>query len=375
MIVKETLYALDDVTLIPEPSSKVRHRAECNIFRDGNLPIFVAPMDSVVNIKNFNIYKDNNLIPILPRTETLKDRWDYAMANNWAAFSLEEFDKYFAKELVGCKKGANIKVLIDIANGHIEALQDSIKKAKESAKEKEYTIEIMAGNVANPYTYVALAKAGADYVRISVGSGQCCITSSNTSVHYPMASLIDTCAGLKKSYDLNTKIIADGGISSYSRAIKALALGADYVMIGTTLAKCYESASPFINVKTEKQDIIDGFNISVLNDAIWNPALTEEQKKEIIRKYRPTKLVYGMSTKRAQRKIALAQGIGTPKLKTSEGIEREIPVEYTLHQWVENFSDYLRSAMSYCNKTEIEDFISNSTLMLLSESAKNSINK
>lgn len=374
MIVKETLYALDDVTLIPEPCSKVRHRAKCNIFRNGDLPIFIAPMDSVVNIRNFHIYKDNNLIPILPRTEIIGDRWNYAISNKWAAFSLEEFDKYFARNF-DYKKGTNIKVLIDIANGHIEALQDSIKKAKELAKENEYTIEIMAGNVANPYTYVALAKAGADYVRVSVGSGQCCITSSNTSVHYPMASLIDNCASLKKLYDLKAKIIADGGISSYSRAIKALALGADYVMIGTTLAKCYESASPFINVKTEKQDIIDGFNISVLNDAIWNPALTEEQKKEIIRKYRPTKLVYGMSTKRAQRKIALAQGIETPKLKTSEGIEREIPVEYTLHQWVENFSDYLRSAMSYCNKTEIEDFISNSTLMLLSESAKNSINK
>ena len=50
-----------------------------------------------------------------------------------------------------------------------------------------------------------------------------CITSSNSANHYPMASLIDDCKGLKNSYNLTCKIIADGGISNFSRAIKALA--------------------------------------------------------------------------------------------------------------------------------------------------------
>lgn len=63
------------------------------------------------------------------------------------------------------------------------------------------------------------------------------------------------------------------------------------------------------------------------------------------------------------------------KTKTSEGIEKEITVDYTINQWVENFTDYLRSSMSYCNFTEIEKFIGGPKIMLLSESAKNSINK
>ena len=74
-----------------------------------------------------------------------------------------------------------------------------------------------------------------------------CITTSNVSIHYPQASLIDECYNIKKQLLLETedilpKIIADGGIRNYDHVIKALALGADYVMIGSLFAQCIESA-------------------------------------------------------------------------------------------------------------------------------------
>ena len=386
MIIKETLYALGDVTIIPEVTSNIRHRSECNVFYsnpDGNkyLPIFTAPMDMVVNKDNFNIFIKNNIIPILPRTEKLYDRLEYALNNKWAAFGLDEFEKWFCGNHTPDVNLENkkIRALIDIANGHIKSLQDAIRKAKQLAKENNYQIEIMAGNVANPKTYVQLAKAGADHVRCSIGSGNVCITSSNTSTHMPMASLLDECKQAKDFENLKCSIIADGGINSYSNAIKALALGADYVMMGTTLAKSFESAGEFIRANIAERDFINGFDVRDLNELRYNlDESVETTKKEYISKFKPlTKVIYGMSTKRAQMKIALAQGKNKEdiKLKTSEGIEKEITVDYTLKQWVNNFIDYLRSSMSYCNFNEITEYVGGPTIYLLSESAKCAINK
>jgi hypothetical protein len=106
--------------------------------------------------------------------------------------------------------------------------------------------------------------------------------------------------------------------------------------------------------------------------------LSEFEKKDVIKAYAPLcKTVFGMSTRKAQTMIALAQGKKKEdiKTKTSEGIEKEITVDYTVAQWTENFIDYLRSTMSYCNFTEILDFVGGPDIMLLSESAKQSINK
>ncbi len=194
----------------------------------------------------------------------------------------------------------------------------------------------MAGNVANQYTYEILAQEGIWGVRVSVGSGACCITASNTGVHYPMASLINDCVITKRLKGFETRIIADGGISSYARAIKALALGADYVMIGTAFVKAEESAaSCFIDVNGNR-----------------------------------FKEVYGMSTKEAQKKID-----PNAKLHTSEGIHRNVKVEYTLAQWVENFKDYLKSAMSYCNVRTLKEFKREAECGIMSPTAQSVINK
>lgn len=383
MLVKETLYALGDVTIIPAIESKVRHRSECNVFYTDKvtgkqyLPIFTAPMDMVVGKENYEIWEENKIIPILPRTEVVADRINYALNTRWAAFGLDEFEELFCDKMRAneyCNK--NLRVLIDIANGHIKSLQTSITKAKTLAQEFHYNIEIMAGNIANPDTYLKLAKAGCDYVRCSIGSGGVCITSSNTSTHMPMASLLNGCWLLKHEYHLDCKIIADGGINSYANAIKALALGADYVMMGSVLAKCFESMGEFISAeRTSKEFTYDP--LSELNEMRFRFG-DESEKKKIIREFTLlTKPFYGMSTRKAQIKIQLALGKTKDeiKTKTSEGIEKVITVEYTVNQWTNNFIDYLRSSMSYCNFTEISEYVGGPKLCLLSESAKNAINK
>ena len=60
-------YSYNDVSIIPAPISTLKHRTEVNPFKNGMLPIFTAPMTSIVNVDNITMYEDNKIIPILPR--------------------------------------------------------------------------------------------------------------------------------------------------------------------------------------------------------------------------------------------------------------------------------------------------------------------
>lgn len=179
-----------------------------------------------------------------------------------------------------------------------------------------------------------------------------CLTSANTGVHFPMASLIYECYQYKKKESYNTKIVADGGFRNYDDIIKAIMLGADYVMLGGILNKCLESCS------TTK---LFGISLSEnLSKYIWNNH--KWLRKNLKKSFR------GMSTKEVQKKW------GRINLKTSEGIVKTNPVEYTLGQWTENFKDYLKSAMSYTNSKTLDEF-RESEFVFITKNALNRFNK
>lgn len=419
-------YGYNDLCIVPAKSSNVTSRSECfEYYNDGNLPIFASPMSSVVNIENFNLWESNNIIPVLPRNIHYDVRLDYLNQNKWVALSLTEFEELFiSNDSFMNNTSRVVKVCVDLANGHMDKLINLCKEAKHKYKDN---LIIMTGNIANPSTYEIYCDAGIDYVRCSIGSGSCCTTASNTAVHYPIASLIDDIHAIKEvreSYNkFCTKIIADGGIRNYNDVIKALALGADYVMIGGLFASFIESAgvivegNSFINLdNTSKYEhdikiINQEFDADYLlnkiiikgplsaNDVydiydncdgvetfkvllggnliqyfyifdIYNPNLHEAIKRSIVDLYKFKKQMYGMSTKTAQRLIK-----SDNELKTAEGIERTIDIKYTMKQWVDNMRSYLRSTMSYCNSFSLEQFIGKQTLKVQSPSEIYSVNK
>lgn len=335
MLKKEVLYSLNDVTIIPATISNVRHRSQCYPFLQGSLegrpgeyyPIIAAPMSSVVSLENYKSFHDARISCIIPRTTPIEERLKLC-TEVMCAFSLSEVEEefiYHSYRLMGQK----LCVLIDIANGHMKKEIEVGKKLKDLYGS---SIVLMGGNIANPETYLLYDDAGFDYVRCGIGGGSQCLTSTQTGIHYPMASLISDTFNIIRMKPRKTKIIADGGINTYSDIIKCLALGADYVMSGKIFAKAEEACGPTYVMYDEKSG---------------NP-----------RKFRR---YYGMSTKKAQAEILGFKTVEDAKkenikLKTSEGRSEDLMVEYTLQGWADNFNSYIRSAMSYTNSLTLDDF-------------------
>lgn len=368
-------YSYNDVAIIPSVMSQIKHRIECNPFlSDGTLPIFASPMDTVVSIKNFELFQANHITPILPRNYPIEVRKNYVKDGSWAAFSLQEFEEIFtnADEIITSVNGNKLHVLIDVANGHMSQIYFLANRAKELYGTN---IVIMIGNIANPLTYIEAINYNIDYVRVSIGTGNCCITSTQTGIHYPIASLIDEMHKIRLEYaesnklpiDKLPKIVADGGCRNYSDIIKALALGADYVMVGSMFASLIESAAPLF--LTDERGV--SHNISHLSSKLieeHGKVYNRENEDQIFNINSLHKETYGMASKHGQ--LALSG----KRDKTAEGIKKRIPLNTNLYKWVINFIDYMRSAMSYTNTLEINDF-KNVNVIIISNNTQNSINK
>jgi IMP dehydrogenase/GMP reductase len=366
--IPELKYTYNDVSIVPVACSKISSRSECNpLYGDGKLPLFTAPMSSVIGLDNIKLFEQNGIHTILPRTIGIKERIEN-MKFSFSAFSLSEFINIVDANL---NTTDPLYICIDIANGHMKDLHDAIL----NAKLKFPNMVIMAGNVASPEGYEALSIVGCDYVRVGVGGGRACITSSNTGIHYPLASLVRECFVKKNNFSLEAKIVADGGIRGYSDITKALALGADYVMCGTVFNKMLESSSE-TKISNTMFMRYQKMHFTVNGKDIAPGDIVDQYDETIARIFREGKLdlekiYYGMSTKKAQIEM------GNAYIKTSEGIELIQKVEYTMTQWVENFKHYLTTAMSYVDKAELSLYVglSDDRIIRMTQESINVINK
>jgi len=393
LVKNRTFYTYNDVTIMPGIISEIEHRSECEPWNeDGMLPLFTAPMDTVVSESNFNLFEENHINAILPRTVPLNTRKYYSTKGKWAAYSLKEFSDVFCNEDDKLPTTHKLKALIDVANGHMKIIFDLADKAKKIYGDD---LLLMGGNIANPKTYEEYARHGFWGVRCGIGGGCGCITSSNLGIHYPIASLLTEIYRIKKEivddYKNLPYIIADGGIRNYSDIIKAVGiLGADYVMIGSVFAKMLESAASKVmyrgfsdrGKKIQLRFPIERYRDFSFRDDCWYAKYTDEFIEELKAKGRASEkgeekaigeisaTFYGMASREGQ--IAL----NGAKTKTSEGLKKTLKVEYTMSGWVNNFTDYLRSAMSYTNCHNIKEFNpDNVDGIIISQEAQKSINK
>lgn len=171
-------YSYNDVAIQPTPISPINSRSECNPYdKDGNLPIFTAPMSAVVDTLNMEDFSRNRIIPILPRSTSIATRALFCKCGRWVAFSLKEFEEYFVDNKIGYDPNEEndsivYRALIDVANGHMQKIYDLVKTAKARIGAKH--LIVMVGNIANPETYDYCVQAGVDFVRCGIGGGSGC---------------------------------------------------------------------------------------------------------------------------------------------------------------------------------------------------------
>lgn len=350
-------FDFNDILIEPAESTRFDSRKEISVQYEGefSLPIFTAPMDTVVDSRSAPFFRGAGIKVVHPRTENFIC-CDEAMrtTQTFISLGLKDFEREY---LMNRREGKN-NVLIDVANGHMDKILNFTKRAKDMYGSD---LVLMVGNVANPSTYRSLSLEGADYIRVGIGNGGGCLTTQQTGVGYPMASLIKECYEESLSLRNPAKIVADGGFKNYSDIIKALALGADYVMLGSIFNKALESAGTtwlgkkFHNSWTEPDKIIDQYS--------------SESKSLLKSGAKLYKNFRGMSTKEAQ------LAMGRSELTTSEGISRMNEVEYTIGGWAENFRSYLKTAMSYTNCGTLEGFVGNVKFNLITENSYKRFNK
>jgi IMP dehydrogenase/GMP reductase len=333
-------FDFNDISLIPCRLSNVRSRNNINFLIDNKLPLFVSPMDTVIDETNYSLFMKLGFNVCIPRgiKETFEDEC-------FISYGLDEIE-----EIIKNSGTLPKRCLIDVANAHSIRVYETAKKIK-----KKYSdIELMIGNIANPLTFKDYCKIGVDAVRVGIGAGHACTTSANSSIHYPMASLIKECYEIKRKGDYKTKIVADGGFKNFDDIIKAIGLGADSVMLGNIINRSIESCA---------QNFI-------LNGGGTYLAIDKEAAIEIFKDGGDIfKTFRGMSTKEVQKKW------GKKELRTSEGIVKFNKVEYTIGGWVENFIDYLKSCMSYQGKDDIKNFIGQSEYVFITPNSYERFNK
>ena len=128
-------------------------------------------------------------------------------------------------------------VVIDTAHGHTRGVVAVLKKVKERFPQ----LDVVVGNIATAEAAIYLAEAGADAVKVGIGPGSICTTRVVAGVGYPQLSAVMQVAAALKENNLQIPVIADGGIRYTGDIVKAIAAGADCVMLGSLLAGIKES--------------------------------------------------------------------------------------------------------------------------------------
>ncbi|HEX3074285.1 MAG TPA: IMP dehydrogenase, partial [Ignavibacteriales bacterium] len=226
----------DDISLVPTEVSRIKTRSEANtksefLGVDVSIPILSSPMDTVSGIDMVKELKNLGCIGILNRFDSSLD----------TILSNEEEMKYIQAASIGVnaelsiieKLAAKDKIIcIDTANANNKMVLDKTAEIKKHFK----NVKVIIGNIASGVSLKQLSDAGADAVRVGIGSGSVCTTSIQTGIGIGQVSSLLDVYFAKQKIKSDIKIIADGGIKSPGDVAKALALGADAVMLGRMIA-------------------------------------------------------------------------------------------------------------------------------------------
>ena len=293
-------------------------------------PLITAPKGCTLDDAE-KIFRNNKVekLPIIDANghleglitiKDLKKRIEYPSANKdkfgrlrvAAAISVGHLQR--AEALV--KAGVDALVM-DSAHGHSKGIIDTLKELK-----RNFDVDVVVGNVANPASIKDIANAGADAIKVGIGPGSICTTRIVAGVGVPQFTAINDCAIEAAKFGI--PIIADGGIKYSGDIAKALAAGASSVMMGSLLAGCYETPGELITFQGRQYKTYRGMG-----------SLAAMQKGSSDRYFQD----------------------GTAKEKlVPEGVEGRVPYAGTLKDVIFQLLGGLRSSMGYCGSKDIATF-------------------
>lgn len=217
MTLFENLVTATDVTLDEARQILIKHKVK-------RLPI----VDKDQNLKGLVTLKDLEKTRQYPRAVTDSNgRLLAGAAIGVTKDMMERLEKLVAAEVD--------VVALDTAHGHSKGVLDAIKLIKQTYPK----LNVIAGNVATASGTIALIEAGADAVKVGIGPGSICTTRVVAGIGVPQITAIMDCSEAAKDYGV--PIIADGGIKFSGDIVKAIAAGANVVMLGSVFAGCEES--------------------------------------------------------------------------------------------------------------------------------------
>lgn len=312
----------DDISLIPTQISQVKTRSSINTkskFLDMELsvPIISSPMDTVTGIEMAKELTNLGCLGIV-------NRFDSSLNEIFENGKIVEGIKAVSinlnaeEKLIDKIAQNNMIICIDTANANNAFV---LKKCEEI--KSKYNVKVIVGNIAHGATLKQISDAGADAVRIGIGGGSVCTTSIQTGIGIgQVSSLLDVYL-TREEQNIKIDLIADGGIKSPGDIAKALACGADAVMLGRMLAGTKETPGEVIKY----------------NDQLW-------------KKYRGS-ASFGVKMKN----------------EYIEGEETLVPYKGTVRNVINAISDGLRSAMSYLNCNSLDDLKKINSFAVLSTSS------
>jgi IMP dehydrogenase len=219
-----------------------------------------------------------------------------------------------AAELVNA--GVDLLV-VDTAHGHALSVLQTVERIK-----RAHGVEIMAGNVATGAATEALIAAGADAVKVGVGPGSICTTRVVAGVGVPQVTAVLDCA--RAAYRHDIPVIADGGIQYSGDIAKAIAAGADAVMLGSLLAGVDESPGEVVLYQGER-----------------------------FKEYRGMGSIGAMKARSYSKDRYFQEGVGNIQKLVPEGIEGRVAYKGPVSNLVYQLVGGLRSAMGYVGAPDI----------------------
>ena len=231
----------DDVLLVPQYSD-IKSRKEVtignslghNLYFD--LPVISSPMDTVTEASMSNAMSMAGGFGIIHRYNTIEAQCkiiEELPVETFKASAVGVTGDFFERSQALVESGVRL-LCLDVAHGHHIMMKHALEKIK-----KDLNVHVMAGNVATREGFEDLCDWGADSVRCNIGGGSICSTRVQTGHGIPGLQTIFDCS--MSNHTRNVKIIADGGLKNSGDIVKALAAGADFVMVGSLLSGTIET--------------------------------------------------------------------------------------------------------------------------------------